>query len=49
MATVTEPLSIRAPRWRELGYELPDVCPDHRCWTNECPAGSHDEAVGGEA
>lgn len=29
-------------RWHGLFMPLPDPCPTHRCWTNECPAGSHD-------
>lgn len=49
MATVTEPLPMSDSGWRELGYELPDRCPTHRCWAGQCPAGSHDEAEGGGA
>lgn len=40
MATITE--ARTDGRWHVLGYELPDVCPVHHCWTNECPAGAHD-------
>jgi hypothetical protein len=42
MATATEPLPMSDGGWHALGYELPDVCPVHRGWTNQCPAGSHD-------
>ncbi|MFE4867693.1 hypothetical protein [Streptomyces sp. NPDC056682] len=46
MATATEPLPVSDDRWHALGYELPEACPVHHCWTNECPAGSHDEGDG---
>jgi hypothetical protein len=49
MATALEPITMSDDLWNGLFVEHPDTCGVHRCWTNECPAGSHDEALGGEA
>ncbi|MEV5944605.1 hypothetical protein [Streptomyces sp. NPDC051994] len=46
MATATEALPMSDDLWNSLFSNKPESCPTHRCWTNECPAGSHDEAAG---
>lgn len=36
--------------WNSLFSNQPDSCQMHRCWVDQCPPGSHDEADGdGEA
>ncbi|WP_159030385.1 hypothetical protein [Streptomyces sp. CB01201] len=49
MATVLEPITMSDDLWHSLTIEHPEACRLHRCWTDQCPAGSHDEAAGGEA
>ncbi|MGW2861911.1 hypothetical protein [Streptomyces sp. NPDC001205] len=44
MTVITEARTDRL--WHALGYEIPEVCGEHHCWTNECPPGSHDDTVG---
>jgi hypothetical protein len=52
MATGLEPITTSDDLWNALFVNHPDCCREHRCWTNECPVGSHDQfgqAGGGEA
>ncbi|MCT9092884.1 hypothetical protein N4G70_29025 [Streptomyces sp. ASQP_92] len=48
MATVLEPITMSDDLWHSLTIEHPDSCGLHRCWVDQCPARSHDEAAGGE-
>lgn len=43
MATALVPTTPGDP-WNALFVTWPEVYRVHRCWTSECPAGSHDEA-----
>ncbi|MEV8523169.1 hypothetical protein AB0451_03275 [Streptomyces sp. NPDC052000] len=43
MATATEALPMSDDLWNALFINKPASCREHRCWVDQCPAGSHDE------
>jgi hypothetical protein len=50
MATATEWVPVSDDLWNSLFSSKPESCRDHRCWVDQCPPGSHDEAdAAGEA
>ena len=42
MATVIEAPVMADDSWNALFVNHPESCRVHHCWTNECPAGTHD-------
>jgi hypothetical protein len=43
MTVTVEALPISDDLWNALFSNQPDACRLHRCWTDQCPAGGHDE------